>query len=150
MAKTNGTKNNGIDAMMQSQQNRILNLKKWREQRLHEETLPSGLQVLLRDADLSNVLLEGNIPNTLIDLISSEEFQKLSEEEAGKRVMNGDMQGFNTLLQQIIKACLAEPMIGDVADDKHILYSELSLADKLFMFNFASRDAQAVRSFRDE
>jgi len=149
MSQRNG-KNNGLNAMMQSQQDRILNLKKWREQRLHEETLPSGLQVLLRDADLSNIVLEGGIPNTLIDLITSEEFQKLSEEEAGKRVMQGDMNNFNKLLEHVVKACLADPMIGDMADDTHILYSELKLDDKIFILNFANRDAQAVRSFRDE
>jgi|SRR5688572_7706189 len=148
MANKNGAR--GLDQMKQSQQDRTQNLRKWREQRLHEETLPSGLQVILRDVDLAGVMLEGSISNTLIDLISSEEFQKLSPEEAGKRVMGNDAQGFNVMLKNLIEAAFVEPVIGDVADDKHILYSELSLDDKLFTFTFLNRDAQAVRSFRDE
>lgn len=148
MANKNGAR--GLDQMKQSQQDRMQNLRKWREQRLHEETLPSGLQVILRDVDLAGVMLEGSISNTLIDLISSEEFQKLSSEEAGKRVMGNDAQGFNVMLKKLIEAAFVEPVIGDVADDKHILYSELTLDDKLFIFTFLNRDAQAVRSFRDE
>lgn len=148
MTRKNGARD--LDQMKQSAQDRTLNLKKWREQRLHQETLPSGLQVVLRDVDLAGVMLEGNIPNTLIDLISSEEFQSLSEEDAGKRVLGGDMQGFNVMLRKLVEAAFVEPIVSDVADDKHILYSELSLEDKLFVFNFLSRDAQKVRSFRDE
>src|SRR3990172_1607756 len=98
------TKKNGTDHMMQAQQARAQNLKRWREQRLHEETLPSGLEVLLRDVDLASVAIEGNIPNTLIDLIISEDLQKLSEEEAGKQVMSGNMTDFNALLRHLIKA----------------------------------------------
>jgi hypothetical protein len=148
MANKNGAR--GLDKMKQSQQDRTQNLRKWREQRLHEETLPSGLQVILRDVDLAGVMLEGSISNTLIDLISSEEFQSLSSEEAGKRVMGNDAQGFNVMLKKLIEAAFVEPVIGDVADDKHLLYSELSLDDKLFVFSFLNRDAAAVRSFRDE
>lgn len=144
------SKDNGIGRMKQSQQDRMLNLKKWREKRLHEETLPSGLQVILRDVDLSSVMLEGNIPNTLIEMISSEEFQKLEAEEAGKRVMGSDAQGLNVLLRKLVEAAFVEPLIGDVADDKHVLYSELTLDDKLFIFTFLNRDAAAVRSFRDK
>src|SRR6185436_12641317 len=124
------SKNNEFDRMMQSQQDRALNLIKWRAQRLHEETLPSGLAVLLRDVDLASLAIEGNIPNTLVDLITSEDFQKLSEEEAGKQVMSENMTDFNALLVQLINASLVEPLIGDVADDKHILYSELTFEDK--------------------
>lgn len=148
MANKNGAR--GLDKMKQSQQDRTQNLRKWREQRLHEETLPSGLQVILRDVDLAGVMLEGSISNTLIDLISSEEFQSLSSEEAGKRVMGNDAQGFNVMLKKLIEAAFVEPVIGDVADDKHLLYSELSLDDKLFVFSFLNRDAAAVRSFRDQ
>jgi len=106
--------------------------------------------VLLRDVDLASVAIEGNIPNTLIDLIISEDFQKLSEEEAGKQVMSGNMTDFNALLMQLIKASLVDPLIGDVPDNKHILYSELTFDDRIYIFNFLSRDAQKVRSFRDE
>src|SRR3990172_9424105 len=102
------TKKNGTDHMMQAQQDRAQNLKSLREQGIHEETLPRGLEVLLRDVYLASVAIEGNIPNPLIDLIISEDFQKLSEEEAGKQVMSGNMTDFNALLMQLIKASLVD------------------------------------------
>ena len=143
------SKNNGLDRMKQSQQDRIQQLRKWRASKTHEETLPSGLPVVLRDVDMADVMLDGNIPNTLIDLITSDGFQDLSEKEAGKRILAGDTQGFNTLLKKVVEAAFVEPRIGTVADDQHILYSELTLDDKMFVFNLLSRDAQAVRSFRE-
>lgn len=144
------SRNNGLDRMKQSEQARIENLKKWRASRVHEETLPSGLPILLRDVDLPSVIFEDDIPNTLINLITSKEFQAMDEEEAGKKVLAENKEAFNSFMKRLITVSLAQPEIGDVADDKHILYSELSLADKMFIFNFLNREAQAVRSFRDE
>lgn len=144
MAKDN------LDRMMQSKQARAQNLKKWRESRLHEETLPSGLAVLIRDVDLASIVIEGSIPNTLIDVITKDDFQKLSEEEAGLKLMAEHKTEFNTLLYELIKASLVEPAIGDKADDQHILYSEISFEDKMFIFNLLNREAQSLRPFRDE
>lgn len=145
MSKSNGN----LTRLAQSQQDRLQQLRKWRESKRHEVTLPSGLPVVLRDVDIADVMLNGNIPNTLIDLISLPDFQQLSEEEAAKKVMSTDGQGFNALLRQVVEAAFVEPQIGNQADDQHILYSELSLADKMFVFSFLTRDAQAVRSFRE-
>jgi len=144
------SKNNGLKQLEQSQEARAENLKKWRESRLHEIELPSGLVMTIRDVDIASVFIEGNIPNTLIDLIGSDEFQGLNEEEAGKKMLGEHKNDFNTLIRQLIIASFVEPKIGDVADDDHILYSELSFEDKMHVFNFLNRDVQAVRSFRDE
>jgi len=57
---------------------------------------------------------------------------------------------FNTLLFELIKASLVEPAIGDKADEAHILYSELTFEDKMFVFNFMNREAQSLRPFRNE
>lgn len=143
------TKRNGnLASLEQSSQARAVNLRKWRAQRLHEETLPSGLEVVLRDVDLPSVMLEGDIPNTLLDSITSQEFQALNDEEAGKKVL-GNNKDFNELMRQVIKAALVEPAIGETADETHILYSELSFADKMFIFNFANREAEQLRPFRE-
>jgi hypothetical protein len=143
------TKSSGkLKSLDQSQQARAMNLRKWREQRLHEEELPSGLHVLLRDVDLASVMLEGNISNTLTDLITSDGFQSLSEEEAGKKLLD-DKESFSNLLKQVVTAALAEPTIGQEADDKHIMYSELTFNDKMFIFNYANREAEQMRPFRE-
>jgi hypothetical protein len=144
------SKNNGLDSLKQAQQARAASLSKWRASRMHEETLPSGLEVLLRDVDIMNVVIDGNIPNTLIDVIGGEGFQSLSEEEIGKKMLEEHKGDFNALMRQLITASLVEPAIGETADDKHILYGELSFEDKMHIFNFLNRDSQAVRSFRDK
>lgn len=142
-------KSNQIDSMKQAQQARAQNLKKWREQRLHEETLPSGLEVVLRDVDLASVFIEGDIPNTLITLITGDEFQQMKQEEAGKKLVSEHKTDFDVLMKHIITAALVEPLIGAEPDDEHILYGELTLEDKMFIFNFANREADQVRSFRE-
>jgi|SRR3989304_3843187 len=144
------TKKNGTNHMMQAQQARAQNLKRWREQRLHEETLPSGLAVVIRDVDLASIVIEGSIPNTLIDVITQDAFQQLSEEQAGAKLMAEHKTDFNTLLFELIKASLVEPAIGEKSDDQHILYSELTFEDKMFIFNFMNREAQSLRPFRDK
>ena len=143
-------KANQIDSMMQAQQARAQNLQKWRASRLHETTLPSGLDVVLRDVDIASIVIEGNIPNTLIDVISAPEFQQMGEQEAGTKLMTDHKSDFNMLMKELVTAGLVEPAIGDQADEKHILYSELTFEDKMHIFNFMNREAQGVRSFRDE
>jgi len=146
MSKRNG-KN---EAMEQSQNARAEQLKKWRMSGLHEATLPSGLDVTLRDVDIQSILIEGDIPNTLVDLIGSEEFQGLSEEERTKKFLLEHRSDFNVLMRQIVRGSLVEPKIGETADDEHILYGELTFNDKMFIFNYLNREATAVRSFRGE
>jgi hypothetical protein len=141
-------KNNGSDSMMQSQQARAQNLKKWRESRLHEETLPSGLHVLLRDVDLPGIVFEGNVPNTLIDVITSQNFQEMSEEQSANKLLAENKTDFAILMFELIKAALVDPAIGEKADDQHILYGELTLTDKMHIFNFMNREVQSVRPFR--
>lgn len=148
MSKKNGSK--ALNGLTQLKQARADNLKKWRASRLHEMTMPSGLDVVIRDVDIASVVFEGNIPNTLMDVIGNDEFQALSEEEAGKKLLGEHKNDFNALMRQLISASLVEPAIGDASDDSHILYGELSFEDKMHIFNFLNRDVQAVRSFRDE
>jgi hypothetical protein len=145
MAKDNGN----LQSLKQSQRAKRSSVAEWRASRLHEETLPSGLPVVLRDVDLASIFVDGDIPNTMIDLITSPELEGMSNEEVGKKFISEDSSNFNTLLKALAKAALAEPQIGETADNTHILYSELSFEDKMFIFNFTNRDANAVRPFRE-
>lgn len=142
-------KNNGTDSLNQSVQAKRVSLAEWRAKRLHEETLPSGLPVVLRDVDLASIFVDGNIPNTMIDLITSPEVEGLSNEEVGKKFLTEDSTNFNTLLKTLTTAAMVEPAIADHADETHIEYSELSFDDKMFIFNFVNRDANTVRPFRE-
>lgn len=132
----------------QSQRASEDNLAEWRAKRLHKETLPSGLKVELRDVDLPSIMMEGGIPNTLIETITSEDFQKLSEEEATSKMMENGTD-FTSMMKAIVKAALVKPAIGETADDKHLLYGELTFEDKIFIFNRMNREAAQMTSFRE-
>jgi hypothetical protein len=54
------------------------------------------------------------------------------------------------MLNEIVKACLVEPKIGERPDDTHITLDELSFADKMHLFNFLNREVVAVRPFPEE
>jgi hypothetical protein len=144
------TKKNGrVASFEQGQLAKRVNLAEWRAGRLHELTLPSGLDVKVRDVDMTDLVLTGAIPNTLVELLGNEETQKLSEEEVGKKMLGENKTDFATLISVLVKAALVEPAIGDVPDDTHIMLDELSFADKMEIFNFVNRDASAVRPFRE-
>lgn len=143
------SKSNGTNTLNQSIQAKRVTLAEWRAKRLHELDLPSGLQVKLRDVDMTDLVLTGAIPNTLIDLLGSEDTQKLSEAEVGKKMLGENKSDFATLMSVIVKAALVEPAIGDVPDETHIMLDELSFADKMEIFNFINRDANSVRPFRE-
>ena len=143
------SKNNGADHLKQSQHAKRVNLAEWRSRRLHELELPSGLPVMVRDVDMTDLVLTGAIPNTLIELLGDTDTQKLSEEEVGKKMLAENKSDFATLLTVIVKAALVEPAIGDTPDETHIMLDELSFADKMEIFNFINREASAVRPFRE-
>lgn len=143
------SKKNGTDALSQSVLAKRVDLAKWRAQRLHDLELPSGLVVKLRDVDMTDLVLTGAIPNTLVELLGDSVTQQLSEEEVGKKLLSENKSDFAVLLSVIVKAALLEPMIADQPDDTHITLDELSFADKMAIFNFINREAQGVHSFRE-
>ena len=142
-------KNNGTASLNQAVQAQRMNLAQWRAARLHDLTLPSGLPVRVRDVDVTDLALLGEIPNTLLDVLGQAETQALSEDEIGKKMLGDNKNDFAAMLAAIVKAALVEPAIGEKADDEHILLAELSFADKMEIFNFINRDANAVRPFRE-
>ena len=47
---------------------KITSLADWRKSRRHEMTLPSGLPVVLRDVDMTDVLMSGKLPASVLDM----------------------------------------------------------------------------------
>jgi hypothetical protein len=129
----------------QSQQARRAAIAEWRKSRTHEATLPSGLPVVLRDATIMDLMVGGNIPQTLLDIIV-----KSAEQGSGQvdlQTFSG-AQGFGQLVNELVKICLVEPAIAVQADDDHITLDELSGDDRMFVFNWANREVSAAEPFR--
>jgi hypothetical protein len=117
-----------------------VDLATWRAKRAAgiTRTLPSGLRVRLRPVKLVDLIMLGEIPQTLDALV-----KRASSEGFGVQ----DVQQFTPLINAVVKACVIEPPIADVADETHLALSELDFDDRLNVFLFANGTAEAVRPF---
>lgn len=142
----------------QSQAAKKRNLAEWRASRLHEiDDLPSGLPIIVKDVSLQDlVMMEGvEIPNTLLDMMFDNDAKQvkgaddaLGDSEVILQMMRSKAE-FNQLLNEMVRACLVEPKLGDKPDDEHITLEELNFADKMHIFNFLNREVQELRRFPD-
>ena len=135
-------------ALQQSQQAKREKLAQWRASQKHELALPSGLNVLVRDASLTDLMIAGTIPQTFLNEIAA-------AAETGSNKVNVDLkkfagsQDFGALIQGIVRVCLLEPRIVETPDDDNITLDELSGDDKMAIFEWANREVEAVRPFRE-
>jgi hypothetical protein len=145
------SKNNGLKNIEQSKAAKRMNLADWRAAQMRELELPSGLTVKVRNVDITDLALQGRIPNTLMDVfVNAAEAQdeKSAEKLAGDAIKN-NAEEFGKMLNAVVTAAFVEPRIGDVADDEHITLEEIPMGDKLFVFNELNQEVAKVRSFRD-
>lgn len=140
-----------MKSLQQSQQAKKSNFKEWaRENLAHEElTLPSGLTVIVRDIDLEDLASVGAVPNGLIALFP--ELQGLSNEEAMQKVSKRDPKMLEELMDLSVRAALIEPRIGEKTDIENnmISLSDMRGKDKLAIFQWLTREAASLQSFRE-
>jgi len=142
------SKNNGLDRLKQSQQATQKNLSEWRASRVHEQTLPSGLHVKLRDVSMTDLMFTGKLPDAIIGL--AKDASETGAKEFDLELLAKNTGEFNQMLNVLVELCLVEPMIGAQADDAHILLGEIPADDKMAIFSFVNREAENIRPFRDE
>jgi len=131
----------------QSQKATRVNLAEWRASRIHERTLPSGLQVKVRDVTMTDLMLTGKLPESITTLMT--DMAGNGAQEMDVALITKNATEWNQMLNTLVELCLVEPQIGDVADDEHILLAEIPTDDKLDLFNFLNRGADQLRSFRE-
>lgn len=127
-------------------------LAAFRASLLHETVLPvSKLEVTLKKVSLTDLLMSGNIPDTLSGLV-----QQLLK-GGGKAVDTGkifssldDMNSVLGMFNLITKLCVISPPVADEPDDDHLGIGELPFEDKQFIFEWANGGANALISFRQE
>lgn len=146
-----GNKQNNKHALKpleQSQAAKRTNLAEWWANQFLELDLPSGLRVTVRDVDMEDLIAMGELPNTLISLLP--ELQGLEDEAAGLKLMGENPKAFAQLLDGIVKCCLVDPKIGEVSDgETTIAIKDMRGKDKMFLFNWANREAEKMRPFRE-
>src|SRR5690242_4814007 len=136
----------------QSKTDKRTDLAAWRASRRHEMDLPSGLHVVVRDIDMTDLVLTGKLPSSILaeakktaDMADSVDLEKMALE-----LMEKDGPGFKQMIDAIAAAALLEPAIGSVPDDLHITIDELTTDDKLVIMGYVNREVEQLRSFRGE
>lgn len=120
-----------------------MNLADWRQSRIEEMTLPSGLDVTVKHVGLTDLLVGGNLPAPLLDQIS-----ELVEHDASIQVSN--FSNYAESINAVVKACMVYPPVADEPDDTHIALSELPFEDRVHIFEWANGEAVKLSSFREE
>lgn len=135
----------------QAQKAKRLSLAEWRNNRLHEMDLPSGLHVTVRDVDMTDLLLTGLLPGAVLD--EAAEASKITDsldlEKVALRLMKENGPSFKKLIDAIATAAMFDPKIGDIADETHITIDELTIDDKSTILEFVNREVEQIKSFRE-
>jgi hypothetical protein len=145
MAGKNGK--NALPNLKQSEQAKRVNLAEWRASRIHELELPSGLTIKVRDVTMTDLMLTGKLPDSIMSMMT--DMAQEGAQEFDLEIITKNTIEWNQMLTALLELCLIEPKIGDQADDEHILLAEIPSDDKLFIFNFLNRGAEALRPFRE-
>jgi hypothetical protein len=140
-----------LKSLKQSQNATRMNLAEWRASHVHEMDLPSGLHVRVRDMDMTDLLLTGRLPGSVLSIAeeAAAKTDSVDLTKIGMDLMKQNGPDFKALLDTIARVALVEPQIGDVADDAHITIDELTIADKSAIMEFINREVQQLKSFRD-
>lgn len=141
-----------LDNLNQSEASKRVTLAEWRASRRHELTLPSGLVVVVRDVDMTDLFVTGMLPDSVIDLAnsSSESGKEELELEEVLALVKKNGKDFADMMDAFVQAALVEPKVGETADDEHITLAELPMGDKTAIMQFVNRGAEQMRPFRPE
>ena len=122
-------------------------LAAWRQRQMQELTLPSGLKVKLRKITMTDMMLTGKLPNSIVhlaDAASKNGARALDLEAVAKNAAE-----FTELLDLLVRQALVEPALGETADDEHVTLAEISSDDKMAIFEFLNGGAGESRPFRE-
>ncbi len=139
--------NDQLARLQQSQQARRETLAQWRSSRLHELQLPGGMTVWVMDVSMMDLMLTGKLPETLIEFADDAGKQGKGEIDLKKVVKSGT--DFNAMLDTVVLACVVEPPVAEKGDDDHLGLDEINGDDKMAIFNWANREVEKIRPFRE-
>lgn len=129
-----------------------VDLAAYRQSLIKVKTLPtSGLKFHMKQVGLEDLILQGNIPDSLSGLVERV-MDSGDKEIAASDVFqgSGDLDMVAEMYAVVIKACVVFPPVADEADDEHLAISEIPFKDREAIFNWANGDAEALKPFRPE
>lgn len=128
-----------------------MDLKRWREQQVEKVTLPSGLAMILKKVSLTDLVMNGDIPNTLMGVF--EDAQKAGDfdpEEFLKTFDFSDVSKFASIYGAVAMACAVEPQILNDPTEEALGVKELPYEDKKYIFEWANGEATKLNGFCQE
>jgi hypothetical protein len=137
-----------VISLQQSQAEKRANLAKWRANRFHEMTLPSGLVVKVMDMTMNDLMFTGKLPPAMTDMI--EKSIESGEKEIDLKAITQNMPEFAQIIDSLVMICIKDPPISEHGDEDHIGVDELPGGDKMAIFNFINHETAEVKPFHDE
>ncbi len=133
--------------MKQSQADVRKMLAEWRSNNFKEVELPlSGFILKVRDVGLLDLVVQGKVPNTMMDLVQELAAEKINEVQ----MMREHAAEFGDLLDLVFMSAVTFPPVAQEPDDDHISPRDFVYGDKMALLNWVNREAIIVRPFRRE
>jgi hypothetical protein len=120
-------------------------LSRWKMRSAPRElVLSDGYPAAVRPAQLTNLMLNGTIPLTLMG--------RLKDIEPGEdgEFSPADMAEMLPLIDAVVLAVLIDPPVSREGDDDHIAIDDIPFIDKMTIFQEVNRPAAALEPFRPE
>ena len=118
--------------MQQSQSAKRMDLAAWRASRVFEMDLPSGLHVSIRDVTMTDLILTGKLPPSVLEMADKASRDGAATFDIKEIAKNG--AEFKVMLDALVGISLVEPQIGPDAVTQ-ITLDELPNDDKMAIFN---------------
>jgi hypothetical protein len=122
-----------------------MNLQEWRAKKQGERfVLPSGLVVTMRRVGLLDLAAQGEIPTPLVGVVN-----EWLKKDSWVLDVDGAVK-MEPVLDLVAKACVIDPHVEDEPGEVVMGVKELSIMDRLAVFNWAVEVSTAVLPFREE
>ena len=139
--------NEQLNRLKQAQAARRETLAQFRANQIKELPLPSGTVVFVKDVTMTDLMLTGKLPDSLLDV--SQQAVSQGKENVDLKAISRNGAEFKVMLDTLARLCIVEPPIADVGDDDHLGIDEISSDDKMAIFNWVNREVEQLKPFRE-
>lgn len=121
----------------------VTDLSAWRSNATKPFTLPGGNVIRLKRVSLIDLIVAGQIPDTLSGLAA-----EVAVKGAGRAVSAEELKRYGEIVNVVVKAAAVEPRIGDAPGDDCLGLAEVEWVDKVAIFDWANGAASQLKPFR--
>lgn len=121
-----------------------MELSEWRARQAQgeEAELPSGLVVRLRRVGMMDLAVAGGVPAPLAGALETMMAGKVT------LVTLPEFERYAGVVNLVVRAAVVEPEIGEEPGPNRLAVTELPMADRIAIFNWANGGATQLKPFR--